>query len=131
MAALQNSMAGATSHARREGGDVRWAQDLPPDWRAMVVAPLAVDIYRDYEADAVRLIGRDEDERPCFTAHRFVLSEPRSDDGDDFYSVVAYGEALAAWRLRDERWLIFRIVVRDGEVEHGRGFYSFGESMPR
>jgi hypothetical protein len=117
---------------RRRGlRDDRWREALPDEWTRLAVAPLAIEEYRDYEADAARLIGRDEDGRPCFTKHRFVLTEWRSDDGEDFYAIVTYGEAMTAWLLRDGRWLIHRIVVRDGEIEHGRGFYSLSESMPR
>jgi hypothetical protein len=108
-----------------------WTRDLPRQWRAMAVAPLDFTLHRDYEADAVRAVGTDEDGLTCFTAHRFVLGEIRCDDDDDFYTVVAYGESLSAWRLRDGRWLIRRVVVREGEIERGRAFYSFGESMPR
>ncbi|HEX8989556.1 MAG TPA: hypothetical protein VF816_16485 [Rhodocyclaceae bacterium] len=97
----------------------------------MAIVPLELTLHRDYEADATRTVGMDEDGMPCYTAHRFVLGETRSDDDDEFYSIVAYAESLEAWRLRDGRWLIRRIVVREGEVERGRAFYSFGEAMPR
>lgn len=132
MQSTQSSL--KTVVARRKSGKsvfAFWTRDLPRRWRAMAVAPLDLAIHRDYEADAVRAIGTDEDGLPCFTAHRFVLGETRSDDDDDFYTEVAYAESLSAWRLRDGRWLILRVVVRDGEIERGRAFYSFGESMPR
>lgn len=111
--------------------DARWRDSLPADWERMAVVPARIEEYRDYEADAMRLIGHDEDGHPCFTKHRFVSRRLCSDDGEDFYSVVAYAELLTAWLLRDGRWLTHRVVVREGEIENGRGFYSLGESMPR
>ena len=53
----------------------------------------------------------------------------RSDDDEEFYQVAAYAEALTAWRMRDGRWLIHRLISREGE--RGNGFYSFGDRMPR
>jgi hypothetical protein len=53
----------------------------------------------------------------------------RSDDDEEFYQVVAYAELLSAWRLRDGRWLIYRLIKREGE--RGSGFYSFSDRMPR
>lgn len=122
---------GYVDRRRRIRGDARWREGLPADWQRMAVLPVSIEAYRDYEADAARLLGCDEDGHPCFTRHRFVLRELRCDDGEDFYAVVTYGESMTAWLLRDGRWLIHRIVVREGEIEHGRGFYTFGEEMPR
>lgn len=123
----------ATDAAARRNGEAcrcEWLTHLPPEWRQVVVAPLDFELHREYEADAARAIGRDEDGVPCFTAHHFVFEEARSDDDDDFYHVVAYAESLSAWRLRDGRWLIYRVIVYEGEVERGRSFYSFSDAMP-
>lgn len=119
---------GRRPRARR---DERWRDRLPVEWARMAVAPVSIEDYRDYEVEAARLVGRDADGTPCFTKHRFVLRQICSDDGDSYYAAMTYGELCTAWRLRDGRWLIHRIVVREGEVEHGRGFYSLSESMPR
>ena len=35
------------------------------------------------------------------------------------------------WRLRDGRWLLWRIAHEDGACNGNRGFYSFSEKMPK
>lgn len=115
-----------------EGTDeVAWHSGLPAKWLNVVVVPLDVKIHRDYEADAVRTLGRDEDGELCFITHRYVLREFRSDDGDDFFLAPIYGEALRAWRLRDGRWLLHRILAVGEELENARGFFALSESAPR
>jgi hypothetical protein len=95
----------------------------------MVIAPLELRTYRDYEMAAERVVGRDENGQPCYCATRFIVAETRSDDDEEFYQVAAYAESLSAWRLRDDRWLIHRFITREGGG--GSGFYSFADHMPR
>ena len=38
---------------------------------------------------------------------------------------------LQAWRLRDERWLIYRQPITDDNPSPKRGFYSFSMEAPR
>jgi hypothetical protein len=114
---------------RRQPEDTSWRTDLPIEWQDAVIAPLALETYRDYEMAAERVIGRNEDDEPCYCASRFIVTETRSDDDEEFYQVAAYAESLSAWRMRDGRWLIHRLITRDGE--RGSGFYSFGDRMPR
>ena len=114
---------------RKRKPAIDWRLNLPKEWQRLAVAPLSTETYRDYEMAAERLVGRDEDEQPCYCRSRFVVTEIRSDDDEEFYQVVAYAESLSAWRLRDGRWLIYRLIKREGE--RGSGFYSFGDRMPR
>ena len=115
--------------AHGESAALYWQTDLPPDWRDTVVAPLAVTTYRDHEMAAERIVGVDEDDRPCYCAARFIVAETRSDDDEEYYQITAYAEALSAWLLRDGRWLVHRLITCDGE--RGRAFYTFAERMPR
>jgi hypothetical protein len=108
-----------------------WQKHLPPKYLALVIAPLDIHRYRDYEMAAERYVGDDEDGKPCFTAHRLGLFESRSDDGEEFYSVLAYGESLAAWRLRDDRWLIWREIISEENCDEARSFYCLAQEMPR
>ena len=108
-----------------------WLACLPGAWREMVVEPLDFVEHREYEMAASRCFGHDVDGEVCYYAHGFALNETRSDDDEDFYQVVAYSEAVNAWRLRDERWLIHRVIHQCGEGAPGRGFYSFAEQCPR
>ena len=108
---------------------IDWRLDLPRQWRRQVIAPLTIERFRDYEMAAERSIGRDENEQPCYMAARVVVTDVRSDDDEEYYQVAAYAEATSAWRLRDGRWLVYRLIRRDGE--EGSGFYSLGEHMPR
>jgi hypothetical protein len=122
------------SRSRSGREDPGWQTHLPPEWRAQVDAPLEVHRYQDYEMAAERVIGYDADEKPCYTAYRFSLLEPRSDDGREFYTVLTYGEELAAWRLHDERWLVWRKIHARGERrenDQARSFYCLAQEMPR
>jgi cytochrome c1 len=104
---------------------------LPVEWRDTVIAPLDFVEYCEYEILARRCLGYDIDGETCYYAHGYALAESRSDDDEDFYQVVAYSETVHAWRMRDERWLIHRIVHHCGDGTTGRGFYSFAEHCPR
>lgn len=107
-----------------------WSRHLPAEWRHAVEPPLYFESYSEYEIAAQRSVGYDADDRPCFTAHRFRLTEPASDDDEEFYEIVSCSEEMAAWRLRDGRWLVFRRETA-GPCCPARGFYAFREDMPR
>ncbi len=121
----------ASSRSSGERDDLSWLQHLPAEWRAQVVSPLEVRTYQDYEMAAVRVVGYDGEEKPCYTAHRFALTELRSDDGEEFYTVLTYGEELSAWRLRDERWLVWREIRGEEDCAKASTFYSLSQDMPR
>ncbi len=108
-----------------------WLMFLPAEWRSMVIEPIYFKQHREYEIAASRSFGYDADDCTCYYAHRYALNEIRSDDDEDFYEVVAYGESVHAWRLRDERWLIYRIAHTAGDSTPGRGFFSFADRHPR
>lgn len=118
-------------HSRRmgHGKGTDWQLGLPSEWRDCVVVPLWRSTYRDYEMAAERIVGHDEDDQPCYCRSSFIVTETRSEDDEEFYQVAAYAEVLTAWRLRDGRWLIHRLITREGE--QGTAFYSFGDAMPR
>jgi hypothetical protein len=107
-----------------------WNRLLPADWANQVETPLHFAHYCEYEIAAERTVGYDADDQPCFTAYRFMLTSPASDDDEEFYQVVTHCEEMAAWRLRDERWLIFRMISTT-HCNPPRGFYSFSQEMPR
>lgn len=119
----------ADNRRSRRQPAVAWRRDLPKQWHRQVVAPLLIERFRDYEMAAERSIGRDEDDQPCYCAARFLVTDLRSDDDEEYYQVAAYAESLTAWRLRDGRWLIHRLISREGEG--GSGFYTIGDRMPR
>lgn len=108
-----------------------WRARLPPGWRAHVVPPRAFCHYREHEMAAERVLGYDAEGQPCYTAYRFSLIEPRSDDGEAFYVVLAYGEELMAWRLDDACWLVWREIWSEECCDAARGFYSLARAMPR
>ena len=107
-----------------------WREHLPDEWRETVEAPLYFEQYSEYEINAERAVGYDADDRPCFATHRFLLTSLVSDDDEEFYEVVAYAEEMVAWRMRDERWLVYR---RNSAHQGGlpRSFYAFSNAMPR
>lgn len=116
---------------RQEAPAPTWLDHLPADWRDMVVAPIHFTRHRDYEIAAARLFGRDEYGLQCYYEHDYALTETRSDDDEDYYQVVTHSETVRAWRLRDERWLIYRHVQHGEHCAAGRGFYSFADRPPR
>lgn len=119
-------------HRSVRGADnVAWSQELPRSWKDLVVAPLSFDIFREYEIAADRTIGRDESNTPCYCASRYLVTDLQSDDDDEFYETAAYAESLTAWRLRDERWLIYRTVVGNDGMNCVQRFFTLSESMPR
>ena len=107
-----------------------WLEHLPDEWLDAIEAPLYFEQYSEYEINAERAVGYDADDRPCFATHRFLLTELVTDDDDEFYEVVAYAEEMAAGRMRDERWLVYR---RNSAHQGGqpRSFYAFSSAMPR
>lgn len=124
----------AATRRTRAAREPQWQNDLPAPWRAAVVAPLHFRQWRDYEMPALRQIGYDEDDAPCYYRHLFRLETLRVDDMDVFYAALVYGEEVVAWRLRDQRWLVWKVVRQEsdgGDSGPGRGFYSFSADMPR
>jgi hypothetical protein len=113
---------GATPDARI------WQEDLPAEWLNAVDAPLYYAQYREYEISAERAVGYDADDKPCFTCHRFLLTQTGT--GESTQPIVTFSERMSAWRLRDDRWLVFR----RNSANHGSepaSFYAFSSTMPR
>ena len=129
MLATIDPLAVRERHTARDRTD--WLAYLPSEWREMAITPLDFVEYHEYEVAASRCLGYDVDGQTCYYAHGYALNEPRSDDDEEFYQVVVYSESVHAWRLRDDRWLIHRIVHHCGEGAPGRGFYSFAERCPQ
>lgn len=107
-----------------------WSLQLPTEWLDAVEPPLYFENYSEYEIAAQRSVGYDADDRACFTAYRFELTEPASDDDEEFYTIVIRSEEMAAWRLRDGRWLVFR-RENAGPSPRTSGFYALSPEMPR
>jgi hypothetical protein len=128
---LYTEHASASRRSTRDTQDVAWSGQLPSAWKDLVVAPISFDIFQEFEIVADRTLGYDEDHRACYCAARYVLSELRSDDDDVFYEEPVYVESLLAWRLRDERWLIFRKVIGNYGLGAAHSFFSFSDSLPR
>jgi hypothetical protein len=112
-------------------GNIQWWKDLPAQWQTQAVAPVRFDIFHEYEMAADRTIGHDEDQQACYCALRYMLTELRSDDDDQYYEAPAYAESIIAWRLHDGRWLILRSIVDDFDLGTVRRILTFGASMPR
>ena len=122
---------GNAPECRKRERERDWQKGLPVEWRVAAVAPLHFSTFSEYEIPASRTLGYDEEGQPCYYHHSYIVGELCSDDDEEFYEHIAYGEEVEAWRLRDERWLIWRIVHEDGICRGNRGFYSFSERMPR
>ena len=100
-------------------GAHNWRGYLPDAWADRVEAPLWVEEFQEYQLDAQRWVGYDADEQPCYTAHHHALpAQDASRRGGGVFRM------LAAWRLRDERWLVFRLIGAGGSAPP-RGFYVF------
>jgi hypothetical protein len=98
----------------------------------LVVVPRVFEIQREYEVAAARVIGRDDSAAPCFCAYSYRSTKLCCDDNDVFYEATIYCEELSAWRLRDGRWLSWRLVVTgDDDGEKAGVRYALSEKMPR
>jgi hypothetical protein len=107
-----------------------WRDHLPAEWLDAIEVPLYFEQYSEYEIRAERAVGYDADDHPCFTSHRFLLTSLASDDDEEFYEVVTYSEEMAAWHLRDERWLVYRRISTNN-CNQSRSFYVLSADMPR
>ena len=114
----------------RQPSDPDWLAYLPTEWRETVEPPLYFEQYSEYEIRAERTLGYDANDQHCFTAHRYVLTSLASDDDEEFYELVTYSEEMAAWRLRDERWLVYRRISTNN-CNQSRSFYALSPDMPR
>lgn len=108
-----------------------WRQGLPAEWRAQVVEAFDFERFEEYEMAASRCFGYDCDGGLCYYSHDYALEEARSDDDEEFYRVVTHGETVRAWRLRDDRWLIFRQQHSGDDCAPQRGFFVLAEHPPR
>lgn len=116
-----------SKRASHLGQEVDWAERLPLLWRSLTVGPLWVDVNRDADAGAERWMGYDEEEQPCYCRYRFQVPIGRMGPRDE----GLYSEDLTAWRMRDGRWLIHRVINCHAEGKTTYAFYAFSESMPR
>lgn len=107
-----------------------WDALLPTEWRDAVEIPFYFRSYSEYEIYAHRSVGYDADDQPCFTTYSFALTRLVTDDDEEFYEEISRSEQLAAWRMRDERWLVFRIASSN-QHKQPRGFYAISPEMPR
>lgn len=107
-----------------------WLKHLPEAWLGAIDQPLYFRHYSEYEICAERSVGYDAEGKPCFTAHQFILTSTAAGDDEAPCEVVTYAEEMAAWRLRDERWLIFRTATTS-PCNPPRGFYALSPDMPR
>ena len=123
-----NSQAVEPSRVRCTPDARIWQENLPAEWLDAVEEPLYYAHYREYEISAERAVGYDADDKPCFTYHRFLLTQAGT--GETTQPLVTFSERMAAWRLRDDRWLVFR----RNSANHGSepaSFYAFSNTMPR
>lgn len=130
-----NQLSAATAVWRRSTSEAveilaRWQQYLPDEWRDEVIVALDFKTFSEYEIAAGRCFGYDENASACYYAHDYALEEVRSDDDESFYRVIAYGETVRAWRLRDGRWLNFRQLHGEDNGSPHRAFFSLTESAP-
>jgi len=124
----------ASKRAKRAshlGREINWSERLPVVWRSLAIGPLWVDVHRDLELASERWVGYDEEESPCYCRYRFRVEGGVRDGLTGDANDGGYSEDLAAWRMRDGRWLIHRIIMCQVSAITSYGFYAFSESMPR
>lgn len=114
-----------------QGGAHDWCRHLPREWLAQIVRPTVFMRYREYEMPAERVVGLASDDEPCFCEHFFVLNTLQSDDDEEFFVATSYREHLVSWRLRNGRWLIYRMIGGCEAGQTQRAFFTFADEMPR
>ena len=115
----------------RQREPTTWLHGLPAKWREQVITPFDIDRFVEYEMAASRCLGYDIDGALCFYSHDYAVEESRSDDDEEFYRVVTHSETVRAWRLRDDRWLIFRQQPTGDDCAPPRGFFMLADHPPR
>jgi hypothetical protein len=120
-----------TKRASHLSAEVRWADRVPQLWRSLTIGPLWVDVNRDLDAGAERWVGYDEEEQPCYCRYRFQVDIGSVAGDQTEPGRPGYTEDLAAWRMRDGRWLTHRIIMCHADGKTAYAFYSFSEDMPR
>lgn len=108
-----------------------WQARLPVVWRTRVLRPASFRVDREYEIPARRVLGYDDADTPCYCAFDYRLLETRSDDDEDLYAALVYGESVKAWRLCNGRWLVYRRAQPFGEEGETVTSYGFEAQMPR
>ena len=120
-----------TDCPHRLGAGTRWADELPPALKDLVVAPIRFDVFKEYELQAERTCGCDAANQPCYCAFQMVQTQLCSDDDEVFFTEPVYAESITSWRLLDERWLVCKTTVCGLEqTEFQSGFY-LSNTMPR
>lgn len=109
----------------------RWQEGLPLGLQGLVVPPVCLDVFREYEMQAERIQGRDAANTPCYCEFRYVLTELRSDDDEVFYEAPVYAETLTSWRMLDERWLVCRTTLNRNEACGAQTSLTISDCMPR
>ncbi|MBK1722026.1 hypothetical protein [Thiocystis violacea] len=107
-----------------------WSSRLPPRWRRQAIEPRSFRVHREHEILARRVFGDDSQGIPCFYAHDYRQIDLRSDDDEDFYEALAYGESITAWRLRDGRWLVHRQIEPLGDEGASGACFNLEARMP-
>jgi hypothetical protein len=115
----------------RQAQGRRWLTDLPPDLQDLVVPPVSVDVFEEYEMQAEGARGHDAGNAPCYYEYRYVLTQLRSDDDELYYEAPVYSETLTSWRLVDERWLVCRTTLDRLHPTGAQTRYSVSERQPR
>lgn len=113
------------------GREVDWSARLPLLWRSLTIGPLWVDVNRDLDVGAERWVGYDEEEQPCYCRYCFQIDIGSVAGGVPSGREPGYREDLAAWRMRDGRWLIHRVIHCHADDRQSYAFYAFSERMPR
>ncbi|WP_190275873.1 hypothetical protein [Thiorhodovibrio frisius] len=75
-------------------------------------------MYPDYEMPARQVVGFDVSGAICFRAYDYRLLDPYSDDDEEFYTLLTYGESAVGWRLKERGWLLYRRVESHMEEDH-------------
>jgi hypothetical protein len=108
-----------------------WQSGLPTAWRTQVVRPVFFSTQREYEIDAIRIVGHETEDQPCYCHYHAVITALRCDEDDVWFVTPVYGEELTGWRLIDDRWLIRRQIFHGEDCQASQSFFSFSGEMPR
>jgi hypothetical protein len=81
------------------------SSDLPR-YAVDVIAPVSLQLHRDAQAHASKLIGFDADGRRCFVRQLHTATADCFDIDEFPVEVALFRERHIAWRMRDGRWLL-------------------------
>lgn len=115
----------------RDSRRCRWQDGLPERWKDCVVVPAFFWHHRDYEIQAERIVGYEDEDQPCYCEYRIDFERAKASGPAPAAEVPQYWEHVSAWRLRDGHWLMLKRLYFGATPAQEQAFFCLSAGMPR